>query len=184
MRVALLRGINVGGKNRLPMKDLVAIFEHLGCRDVRTYIQSGNVVFAARAALARRIPELVSAAIADRFDYRVPVVTRSARELGRVVAGNPFVRTGVDVNLLHVAFLAARPGAARVRGLDPDRSPPDEFEVRGREIYLYCPNGMARTRLTNTYFDSRLATPGTIRNWRTVLSLSGLAGGDSARIRP
>lgn len=174
--VALLRGINVGGKNRLPMKDLAAIFERCGCRAVTTYIQSGNVLFAASAALVRRVPTLVAEAVAERFGYQVPVVTRSAGQLRGVVESNPLLRPGFDERRLHVAFLAERPDADRVRGLDSDRSPPDEFVVRGSEIYLHCPNGMGRTRLTNAYFDSRLATVSTMRNWKTVLKLAELAG--------
>jgi len=175
--IALLRGINVGGRNKLPMKDLVAMFTDAGCDGVRTYIQSGNVVFSAKRALARRVPALITQAIADRLGLRVPLVMRTAAELEKVVAGNPFLRAGADPKKLHVAFLAKQPTAARVATLQPDRSPPDEFSVRGREIYLHCPNGVARTKLTNAYFDARLTTTTTVRNWNTVLKLCELAGG-------
>jgi uncharacterized protein (DUF1697 family) len=175
--VALLRGINVGGKNLLPMKDLAALFESAGCGDVRTYIQSGNVLFAAKPALAGRISALVTKAIARDFGFSVPVVTRSADELRRVAGANPFLRSGVDLAALHVAFLLDEPSAERVAGLDPKRSPPDEFRVLGREIYLRCPTGMAKTKLTNAYFDSKLATVSTARNWNTVNKLIELAGG-------
>lgn len=177
MYVALLRGINVGGKNKLPMKELVEIFERIGCSGVRTYIQSGNVIYSAPRKLVPAVPRSVADAIAERLGHEVPVVTRSAAELSDVAKNNPLLGPGVDPHLLHVAFLASRPGAARVRALDPDRSPPDEFAVRGREIYLRCPNGMARTRLTNAYFDARLATASTVRNWRTVLKLVELTKG-------
>lgn len=143
--VALLRGINVGGKNKLPMPELAAIFERVACTDIRTYIQSGNVVFRAGPALAMRIPDLVAREIADRFGYRVPLVTRTAGELRRVVRQNPFLRQGVDPAILHVAFLGRAPSRAALAGLDPDHSPPDAYVVRGREIYLCCPTGMART---------------------------------------
>lgn len=173
--IALLRGINVGGKNKLPMKSLVSIFEAAGCKSVQTYIQSGNVVFMAKAALARRIPELVSDAIAKEFGYKVPVVSRTAADLKKVVRANPFTKTEPDERLLHVAFLAKKPTATQAAELDPDRSSPDEFELRGREIYLRCPNGVARTKLTNAYFDSKLATTSTMRNWKTTLKLLALA---------
>ena len=127
--MALLRGINLAGKNRIPMKDLAALFEGEGCGSVATYIQSGNVVFEASPALARRIPTLVEKAILERFGYRVPVVTRTGGELRKVVRGNPFLRGGADAGTLHVAFLAGAPAAAKVKSLDPDRSPPDA--VRG-----------------------------------------------------
>jgi len=175
--VALLRGINVGGKHLLPMRDLVPLFGEAGCSDARAYIQSGNVVFHARPALARRVPALIGKAVEDRFGLRVPVVVRNADELRAVTKGNPFLKGGADIATLHVAFLADSPSAAAVAALDPDRSPPDRFAVRGREIYLQYPNGAARTKLTNQYFDSRLSTTSTARNWRTVLKLLELAGG-------
>ncbi len=175
--VALLRGINVGGKNRLPMRGLVPLFEAAGCSEVRTYIQSGNVVFRAPAALARTIPERIAAAIAAGFGLKIPVVTRTRAEMEAVLADNPFLAQGVDPETLHVGFLAARPSAADVARLDPDRSPPDRFVVRGREVYLHHPNGVARSKLTAQYFDSRLGTTITARNWRTVGNLVLLARG-------
>ena len=176
VHAALLRGINVGGKNMLPMKDLAAMFTNAGCASVSTYIQSGNVVFEASPALARRIPALIERAISDRFGYQVPVLTRTGAALRGIVRGNPFLEAGADIGTLHVAILADAPAAAKVKALDPDRSPPDEFAVRGREIYLQCPNGFARTRLTNAYFDSKLGTISTVRNWKTVEALLELAG--------
>jgi uncharacterized protein (DUF1697 family) len=159
------------------MKDLTDLFTAAGCGDTRTYIQSGNVVFQAGAALAKRIPVLIAEAVQDRFGFRVPVVLRSAVQLHKVVQDNPFLSAGAETGVLHVAFLADRPSAAKVAALDPNRSSPDEFAVHGGEIYLKCPNGLARTKLSNAYFDSKLATTSTVRNWRTVLKLLELAGG-------
>ena len=166
--VALLRGINVGGKNKLPMADLAAMFREAGCSDVRTYIQSGNVVFCADPLLAGDIPSLISASILDQFGYRVPVVTRTASEFQEIVQANPFAETGAEANKLHVMFLADLPDRTHVEALDPNRSLGDEFAVLGREVFLHCPNGVARSKLTNAYFDSTLSTTGTSRNWRTV----------------
>ena len=171
VHIALLRGINLSGHNRLPMTSLLALFEEAGCRHVQTYIQSGNVIFEAQADIARRVPSVIMKAISRQFGLEVPVVTRSAAELNTIVGANPFLRPGADERLLHVAFLADQPQPNRAAGLDPDRSPPDEYVVRGREIYLRCPNGIARTKLTNAYFDSRLATICTMRNWKTTLKL-------------
>lgn len=175
--VALLRGINVGGKNKLPMQDLVAMFTKAGCGEVRSYIQSGNVVFQSGQALAKRIPVLITQAVKRRFGYQIPVVTRTTAEIRKIVNNNPFLKSGTDPGTLHVAFLADRPGAAVVKALDPQRSPPDTFVVRGRDIYLCCPNGLARTKLSNAYFDSILTTTSTVRNWRTVLKVLELSGG-------
>jgi uncharacterized protein (DUF1697 family) len=171
VHVALLRGVNVGGKNSVPMKRLVALCFDAGCRDVQTYIQSGNIVFRATDAIAHRIPSLIGKELLSRLGLRIPVVMRTSAELGAVARSNPFLEAGVDAERVHVAFLADRPSTAQMASLDPDRSPPDAFAVRGREIYLHCPNGLARTKLTNGYFDSRLGTTSTVRNWHTVLKL-------------
>lgn len=176
VHVALLRGINVGGRNKLPMKRLRALFEAAGCEDVRTYIQSGNVVFRAEPALGRRIPTVVKNAIAAQHDMDVPVVTRTAAELASAAMHNPYLKKGADERTLHVMFLVDEPGPGDVASLDPDRSPGDDFVVRGREIYLHCPKGVARTKLTNAYFDRRLGTTSTLRNWRTVCKLRAMAG--------
>ena len=173
--VALLRGINVGGKHILPMKDLAAIFSAAGCTDVITYIQSGNVVFDARAALARGLPAAIAAAILSRFGHRVPVILRSAGELDEIVQANPFVATGADPATLHVAFLAAVPDAARLAALDPHRSPRDELAAGKQELYLRLRDGVGRTKLTSAYLDATLATTSTLRNWRTVLALRDLS---------
>lgn len=175
MYVALMRGINVGGRNRLAMADLSAVFEAAGCTDVRTYIQSGNVVFTAPEAELTSIPGLVAARIEADYGFSVPVVLRSAEDLGVVVAANPFLARGADPESLHVAFLSETPLPERVATLDADRSPPDEFDVVGAEVYLHLPGGMARTKLTNAWFDSRLGVVSTARNWRTVLRLRDMA---------
>lgn len=175
--IALLRGINVGGRNKLPMAALREIFDDIGCEDVRTYIQSGNVVFRPGGATAGRVAAAAADAIAARFGFRVPVVTRTAAELAGVVRSNPFLAGDVDEKALHVAFLDAWPSEAAVAGLDPERSPPDRAAVHGREVYLHLPNGVARTRFTNTYLDRCFATTATVRNWRTIRTLHDLATG-------
>ena len=170
MWIALLRGINVGGKNKLPMKKLVELFEALGFKDVRSYIQSGNVIFGGSPAAARKAPELVAAAIRKQWGYDVPVVLRSCKEVTAAVKRNPFAERA-DPAHLHVGFLAGKPSAAKIATLDPDRSAPDRFAVVGREIFFHTPNGIARTKLSNQYFDSKLSTVSTVRNWRTVHKL-------------
>jgi uncharacterized protein (DUF1697 family) len=174
--VALLRAINVGGRNSLPMKDLRELCEAAGCKDVVTYIQSGNVAFAASAALAKKLPAALEEAILARAGIRVPVIVRAAAELTAVARGNPFLKRGADPNELHVGFLADEPTAARVAALDAKRSPPDEYVVRGREVFFRFPRGVGRTKLTVPYFDSKLATTITLRNWRTLHALLELCG--------
>jgi len=173
--IMLLRGINVGGHNKLPMKDLSAMFEAAGCDDVRTYIQSGNVIFSATKALTRHLPEIIHASIAEQFGYDIPLVLRSADQIAAIVEANPFTVTAPEERLLHVAFLRETPSAEAVATLDPGRSPQDEFVVNGSEIYIRFDEGVANSKLTNAYFDARLKTVSTARNWRTTKKLLELA---------
>ncbi len=161
----------MGGKNRLPMADLAGLVTELGCKHVRTYIQSGNVLLEAPAAAAKRLPAALTALIEERTGLRVPVVVRSSSELASVLANNPFLARGVAPSALHVAFLADTPSTARGAALDASRSPGDEFQLVGRDVYLYLPSGMGRTKLTSDYIDRTLGTTSTARNWRTVETL-------------
>ena len=174
---ALLRGINVGGNNIVPMKALADIFARAGAENVRTYIQSGNVLFEARPGAADRIARAVGAEIEKRFGFAVPVLVRTADELRLISINNPFFGKGAPDDRLYVMFLADTPDPALVQALDSNRSPQDKFAVRGRDIYLSLPSGVARTKLTNAYFDSKLKTVSTMRNWRTTLKLLELMGG-------
>ena len=174
--VALMRGINVGGNNLIPMKDLTALFEEVGCSDVRTYIQSGNVVFRATAAVVKGLHAAVERALVKRFGTAVPLVLRSHAELAACEHSNPYFSKDADPARLVVMFLDRQPSAAEIATLDPARSPPDEFSVRGREIYIHCPNGIGRTKLTNQWFDSRLKAVSTGRNWNTVIKLLAMCG--------
>jgi uncharacterized protein (DUF1697 family) len=172
--LALLRGINLGGRNKLLMQDLKALFVEAGCEQVRTFIQSGNVIFNAAPSLAAKIPGVISKRIEAAFGLRVPVILRTTGQLEDALGNNPFLKNGAAEETLHIMFLADLPNPGAVAKLDPDRSPPDAFAVRGREIYLHTPNGVGNSRLTNAWFDSRLATIGTSRNWRTSVKLSQL----------
>ena len=173
--VAMLRGINVGGKNKIKMPELQALFVGLGHADVVTYIQSGNVVFTSRAKGAPRLASAIEKQIARDFGLEIPVVLRTKAELAKVIAGNPFANA--DLAKVHVTFLAQKPPAALVRALDGHSAEPDEFRVVGREIYLHCPKGYGNTKLNNTFWERRLKTAATARNWNTVTKLFELAGG-------
>ena len=169
--VALLRGINVGGKNKLPVRDLTALCAEAGCADVRCYVQSGNIVFESTATDARGIPARIATQIAERFGFRIPIALRTLEQLKRVVGNNPFLEQGASEEALHVMFLDDPPSPEKVAGLDPSRSAGDAFAVRGQEIYLHLPNGVADTKLTNACFDARLTTISANRNWKTITKL-------------
>jgi uncharacterized protein (DUF1697 family) len=165
----------VGGKHKMPMKDLARIVEDVGCRDVSTYIQSGNVLFSASPALAKRAPRLIQAAIERQLGIDVPVVTRSAAELEQVLRNNPFLGKARETHCLYVAFLTTTPTRTQITALDAQSSAPDQFIVVGDTIFLSLQNGVAKTKLTNKYFDAKLTTTSTVRNWNTVQILVELA---------
>jgi uncharacterized protein (DUF1697 family) len=169
--VALLRGINVGGNNLLPMQQLCTLFTASGCANVSSYIQSGNVIFEASAAAATKLVGKVEAAIEKQFGFRPPIQLRSANELADVIAGVPFR----DSKMVYVGFLARAPSKDQLATLDPKLGAPDRYLVRGCEIYFDFVGSAARTKLTAGYFDKRLATVITMRNWNTVLKLRELA---------
>jgi uncharacterized protein (DUF1697 family) len=169
MHLALLRGINVGGKAKLPMKELSAIFAAAGATNIRTFIQSGNVIF--EAAEPEKVTAAVTQEIARIYSYPGRIVLRSAAELKAAFKANPFAKAGAPTEPLHIYFLADTPDPAAIKSLDPNRSPGDSFSIRNREVYLHLPNGMARTKLTNAWVDSKLKTISTARNWNTVAKL-------------
>jgi uncharacterized protein (DUF1697 family) len=172
--VALLRGINLAGRNRVPMRELRSSLESLGLEDVVTYIQSGNVVFRSRSGGVQQLTGGIERRIVETFGIEVVVLLRTPAELAKVAAGNPFLRGGADPAKLHVVFLSGRPAKKDAARLDPERSPPDELRLEGREIYLHLPNGFGRSKLTVDYFERRLGVAATARNWRTVTKLVAL----------
>jgi uncharacterized protein (DUF1697 family) len=154
------------------MKALAAMAEKAGAQDVQTYIQSGNLVFKAEAAAAKALPAKLGAAIAKGFGFEVPLILRSGEELAALAKRNPFLKKGADLKSLHLGFLADKPRAAQIKSLDKARCAPGEaFEVLGSEVYFHFPLGLAKTKLTNAYFDSKLSSTMTVRNWNTVLKL-------------
>jgi len=164
--VALLRGINVTGRNKIAMSELRPCFEALGHTDVRTYIQSGNVVFATKAGAPDRIGAAIEKSITATFGLDIAVLVRTRAELATVLKHNPF---GPEA---YVTFLDTVPARARVAALDPAAFAPDEFAVHGREVFVRCPNGYGRTKINNTFFERKLGVRATTRNWKTVTTLS------------
>ena len=149
------------------MADLRALMEELGHAEVASYVQSGNVVFTARGS-ASAVAKALEGAISSSFGLDVRVLLRTKPQLSAVVKGNPF---DADPKTLHVMFLEAAPRAAAVKAIDPEPFAPDEFVVKGKEIYLHLPNGMGRTKINNSFFERKLNMAGTGRNWKTVTTL-------------
>jgi uncharacterized protein (DUF1697 family) len=170
--VALLRGINVGGNNKVPMADLRALCTALVYDNVETYIQSGNVVFDTPAPEAEVVAGMEAALLAT-FGLTLSVVVRSAAELVEIVARNPFV-SETDGTKLHVTCFESPLPAATVAKLDTTISPAEAFVLDGRDMYLHLPGGMGTSKLA-VHVGQKLGKLGTTRNWNTVLKLADMS---------
>lgn len=165
--IAILRGINVSGKNKLPMADLRASLGKQGFKNVVTYIQSGNVAFEAKETAAEAAAKKLEQLIKKDFGYDVPVIVFGKAYLEKVLAENPFLKKDVDVSKLHVTFLAEEPLTENLKKLDGLNYPPDEFALGNKAIYLHCPEGYGRTKYNNTFLENKLKVTATTRNWKT-----------------
>lgn len=172
--VALLRGINVGGRNRLAMKDLVELVCSLGGKGVRTYIQSGNVVFGHAAADTLQLGQQLSDAIRAYAGFAPHVLIMTAEVLDAAVAANPYPEAVVEPKTLHVSFLAREPAHPDIEALERLRDASERFVLRERTLYLHAPNGVGRSKLAPA-IEKKLGVPTTDRNWRTVVALQELA---------
>ncbi len=175
----MLRGINLGPTRRVPMADLRALLGEAGYEDVRTYVQSGNIVLrstASAATLEREVQRLIS----ERFGFDVPVIVRTSRQLAAVVKLNPLGDVAEDPKRYQVSFLAAKPAASVIEQLHAARHPSEALAVHGREIYAWHPDGVARSKLWNALAGKGLGVAATARNWTTVTTLLEMAGADRA----
>lgn len=173
--VALLRGVNVGGV-RVPMAELRSLLEREEFGEVRSYLQSGNVIVTSSSSDPGRLSKAIETVIEDWLGLSIRVIVRNRAELSKVVDSNPFLKPRVNPTMLHAVFLDSAPSADRVAGLDPDRSPPDRFSVAGREIYVHYRDGSGRSNLSLDYFEKKLGVAGTARNWNTVTRLLDMLG--------
>ena len=174
--ISMLRGINVSGQKRILMADLKTLYESLGLTRVRTYVQSGNVLFDSPLADPAEAIAQIETAIQRTFGFEVPVLVRTAADLGRVIAINPFLPLHCnDTAHLYVHFLSAEPEPERVARLVIPANETGQVAVIGKEIFLFLPDGAGRTKLTNAFLESKLNVIGTARNWNTVNALLELA---------
>lgn len=170
--VALIRGINVGGKNVLPMRELVEILAGIGCTDAKTYIQSGNVVFRSASAAAGLAGEM-SAAIARVRGFKPHVLVLERSELKRAVGNNPYPEGDSDPKALHLGFLDSVPSNPDLPGLEALKAQTERFELIDRVFYLYAPDGVGRSKLA-ARSEKALGVAMTDRNWKTVGKLMSL----------
>jgi uncharacterized protein (DUF1697 family) len=171
VRVALLRGINVGGHRKVPMADLRAACTATGLSQLTTYIQSGNVMFEDGPADESECAELIADTIESTFGFRVPVVVRTAEQMRTSLAAHPFAPPDGDEKMLHILFCDREPAPDRVATLDPDRSPDDQWTVVGREIHVRYGKGSATSKLTVDWFEKGLDVATTGRNLLTVRAI-------------
>ena len=175
--ISMLRGVNLGGHNKVKMDALRALYESLNCEDARTYVQSGNVIFRTKEKNSASLTKKIQDGIERDFGFRPALILRTAEDLRKVVAANPFAgRRDVEPSKLLVTFLAGDPGPdakATLRGLNAAH--PEELHLLGRELYIYFPNGAGKTKLPWSSVERLLKTQGTARNWNSVTKMLEIA---------
>jgi uncharacterized protein (DUF1697 family) len=170
--IALLRGINVGAHKRIMMEALQQTMRELGFENVKTYIQSGNIVFDAPTTDAARLANKIEKKLLSDFGFPVPVIVRTPAELQQIIQSNLFLKEpGIDSSKLHVAFLWRPPEKTVLKSLDTIAAGCDRFSGGSKEIYLHCPNGYSETNFSNSALEKALSVQATTRNWKTVTKL-------------
>lgn len=175
-KIALLRGINVGGKRKVLMADLKLVFEKMNFSNVSTYIQSGNVLFdcgsrECEADLSANIEKEIE----KSFGFEVPVIITTPQVLKDALLAKPFEKNTVSIEQLHITFLNELPDSKSVKELGDMCIEPDKYVVRDRLIFIYCEGKYHKSKLTNSFFEKKLKTKATTRNWKTVTKLFELS---------
>jgi uncharacterized protein (DUF1697 family) len=172
--IALFRGINVGGNNMLPMKELTAVLEKLGADSVKTYIQSGNAVFQHQTASASQLSSRIGTAIKENHGFEPQVFLLDLGEMEQVIASNPFPEAESEPKTLHLYFLASEPRNPDLKALDSLKQDNEQFKLTDKVFYLYAPDGIGRSKLA-ARVEKALGVAVTARNWRTVCKILELA---------
>jgi uncharacterized protein (DUF1697 family) len=174
--ISMLRGVNVGGHNKIKMDALRALYESLKLREAQTYVQSGNVIFRTDERDIARLAKRIEDGIERKLGFRPDVILRTATEMREVIARNPFAkRQGIEPGKLLVTFLGSDPGAEAREKILQIKCDPEELRIEGREVYIYFPNGMGRSKLPWAGLEKTLKTPGTGRNWNSVTKMLEMA---------
>ena len=174
--ISMLRGVNVAKHNRMKMDALRACYESLGLFIPQTYVQSGNVIFAAEPQDLTRLGKRIEQGIESSFGFRPDVILRTPAELREVIANNPFAkRRNIEPSRLTVTFLPVDPGPQIRDSVLKLKADPEELHLVGRELYTYYPNGMARPTLSSATIERTLQSRGTARNWNSVLKIFAIA---------
>lgn len=173
--IVLLRGINVSGKNIIKMSVLKEALQDTGFSDVETYIQSGNILLSSSLESNAEISSKVERVIKDTFGLNVPALVLAPGSLKKYVANNPFLSVAEDTKALLICFLWDKPNHDSISFVESKYFPPDDIRIDGKIIYLYFPEGSAKTKFTGAFLESKLKTRATIRNWRTCQTLIKMA---------
>jgi uncharacterized protein (DUF1697 family) len=174
--ISMLRAVNVGGHNQIRMDALRTLYESLGFEDVQTYVQSGNVIFRARQKNLPALATKIQDAIEQAVGFRPAVLVRTTDEIRRAVVGNPFAsRRNIEPGKLLMTFLAAEPGPESQLVLDGLKKHPEELHLKGRELYIYFPNGAGKSKLPWSSVEKLLKVQGTARNWTSVTKMLEIA---------
>jgi uncharacterized protein (DUF1697 family) len=172
--ICLLRGVNVGGNNRLPMKELRSLLESIGLENVRTYIQSGNIVFRSEEEEVSRLSASISAAIKDSFGFEPLALVLSGEEFDEAITANPYPEAESEPKTLHLYFLASAPANPDLAALEALKQENERFLLTDRVFYLHAPDGIGRSKLA-TKVEKSLAEPVSARNWRSVTQIKNLS---------
>lgn len=174
--ISILRGINLGGHKTIKMDVLKKLFADIGCANIQTYIQSGNVVYQFKKTDTKKLDTLIKKEIEKQFGFEVPVITLLYEELKKIASANPFLSDkSKDTSFFHVTFLAEKPQTVNIDKIKSEHYQPDQFQSIDKAIYLYCPYGYGNTKLSNNFFESKLKVAATTRNWKTTNELISLA---------
>ncbi|HEX8267875.1 MAG TPA: DUF1697 domain-containing protein [Pyrinomonadaceae bacterium] len=165
--VAFLRGINVGGRTSIKMERLREVFASLGFQNIKTYIQSGNVIFETDETDGDKLSSKIESAVEKEF-FKTNVMVRSAEEIKEAIKNNPFAGEEFDEKLFHLVFLSEKLSDEKAEMLLSNNREMEKFAVRNREVYCLLRDGVADSLLGKKYIDNKLKTPATARNWRTV----------------
>ncbi|MFV2060760.1 MAG: DUF1697 domain-containing protein [Gammaproteobacteria bacterium] len=175
--ISLLRGVNVSGKNKIKMPELKFLYESLDLKNVETYIQSGNVIFETKDKSISNIKSLIENTIKNKFKFKVPVEIRTKLDLKNIIKNNPFGTIDLENEgtKVLVTFLATKPNKDKITDLNKYVKLPEKLNIKGKEVYLYCPNGYGKSKLSNTFIEKKLEVAATTRNWKSVVKLYELS---------
>lgn len=173
-KIAILRGINVGGKRKIRMIDLKSLCENLGWKDVETYIQSGNIIFNSDNQNSD-LEETLESAIKEKYGFDVPVIVRNSEELQISIDNNPFFNQDAEINQLHLTLLKKKPTQEKSAEIQTQSYEPDKFKIVGKDVFILCVGKYHKSKLINNFFERKFNTGATTRNWKTILKLSELS---------